>query len=70
MPSPDPLETISTPDLEAMRARAWREAARCWQEYRAAAGARSERAALLAGARSAQDHWQHLHDECDRRMKR
>ena len=65
----DPIATFSDVDLARMRDTAWREAARCWAEWREADGRRedSDDARWLAqtlhdAAWSAEHHWRHIHD--------
>lgn len=64
---------VSTDELRAMSERAWREASRCWNEYRVAPRRTDdERAAqrmLLDSAVSANDYWSKLRDEIERRER-
>lgn len=65
--TPDPLSTIDTPTLRRMVDRAYRDAARSWQEYRDADrvwthGPDTVRAMLRASAESADAYHAHLRD--------
>lgn len=68
MTAPNALETMPDAILERMIERAWREASRCWAEYRLERDP-AARAILLDGARSAEDYWRHLGFEQTRRRR-
>ena len=57
--------TITDADLSRMVTSSWREAARCWQEYRAADP--SIRSMLRQSAEYAEAWWRTLHAEQARR---
>jgi hypothetical protein len=61
---PDPLDTFTTDDLQRLRDSSWREAARCWAEYRAArADVLPDLAAMLEeSAREAESLWRKVRD--------
>lgn len=61
------LEHWSDEDLAAARDRAYREAARCWQEARAYPEVDDTYRMLTNSAKSAQDYWARLQGETDRR---
>jgi hypothetical protein len=67
----DPIRAFSDAELERMLARAYREAARCWQEARSYMGKDKEVGRFLDhSAVEAQNYWQHLRNEKDRREER
>jgi hypothetical protein len=60
-----PIDTFTIEDLQSMRDRAWRQAARCWQEYHAAVRDGEPLAVtnlLNADAWSAERDWRHLYE--------
>jgi hypothetical protein len=56
------LSALADAELNRMVDRAYRESARCWEEYRKYGGE-----ILLAGAKSAEQWWKDLRDEQARR---
>jgi len=66
MSATDPIRTFTDAELDRAIGRAYREAARCWQEYRANDAATIE-SLLHRSANEAQKHWQYLANERDRR---
>lgn len=67
----DGFTLLSDEELETAFNRAWREAARCWQDYRNAPGDtpddRTVRQMLHDEAWSAEHYWRRLYDERKRR---
>ena len=61
------LSTLTDVELAAMTSRAWREAARCWSEYRAWTGDDPVKVVLLTSAQEAEAFWATLSDERKRR---
>jgi hypothetical protein len=62
----DPITGWTGEELGDAIRRAWRESVRCWQEARDPAN-RDVRATLTTAAWTAQDHWQRLLAEVQRR---
>jgi hypothetical protein len=62
------LSTLSDAEFGAMTARAWREAARCWAEYRREPVTSPIRGLLLTSAEAAEAYWADLVDEADVRL--
>ena len=60
-PLPDPWASLTVAEAEAMTDRAWREAARCWAEFRACQDA-SIRDVLAESAASADAFWHTCRD--------
>jgi len=61
------FSALSDTDLVRMTGRAWRDAAREWQEARSSTG--TARTMLLNSAELADAYWRDLRDEQDRRLE-
>src|SRR5690349_9443021 len=64
------LRSLSIADLDKATIRAWREAARCWGEFRREPKDSPIKAMLLTSAEAAEEWWQTLRDEQADRLSR
>lgn len=62
------LSVLTDADLTRAVNRAWREASRCWQEYRSTPKGSPIRPMMLTAAEAAEAWWSDLHEEQEARL--